>query len=275
MSENRIFVAKKPMFISSNNYLQRLKRRLGVKKAGYSGTLDPFASGVLLVACGSYTRLFDHIKIEPKVYRATLWLGLHSDSLDIENVERVEQVECVSEESILRIMEELHGEIAYIPPKYCAKKINGKRAYELARSGENVELQESKMRVDSIRLIDYNHPFIAFEATVSKGAYVRSLGEMIAKNLGVKGALSSLERVSEGGLIFEDFKSLDPLVLLPYKRLELMHLYNDFALGRKLSSEQVGNPKNGIYTVEFEEFFSIIDVNEGRVSYLLNRMERC
>lgn len=275
MKENMIFVGNKPIFISSNRYLQQLRRRFGVKKAGYSGTLDPFATGVLIVAFGSYTRLFDHIIQEPKIYRATLWLGLFSDSLDIEKASSVQLIAPFKEEEIVQVMEEFQGEIEYTPPKYCAKRIRGKRAYELARKGEVVELERSKMRISSLKMLHYCHPFIHFEATVSKGAYVRSLAQMIAHKLDCNGALSSLERVSEGGLVFEDYKPLDPLALIPYPRLHLPHLKEDMAQGKKLSLLHLGNASEGRYVVEFEETFSIIEVKEGQVVYLLNRMEKC
>ena len=275
MKENAIFVGKKPIFVSSNRYLQWLKHRFGVKKAGYSGTLDPFATGVLIVAFGSYTRLFEHIIQEPKIYHATLWLGLLSDSLDIERISGVQLLAPFKEEKIVQVMEALEGEVEYTPPKYCAKKIGGKRAYELARGGEKVELAQGKMSVSSLKMLNYSHPFVHFEVKVSKGAYVRSLGEMIARNLGCNGALSSLERVSEGGLVFEDYKPLDPLALIPYPRLFLPHLKEDMAQGRKLNCSSLLGVNEGRYIVEFEETFSIIEVKEGRVAYLLNRMEKC
>lgn len=275
MGENAIFVGRKPMFVSSNGYLQRLKRRLGAKKAGYSGTLDPFATGALVVAFGSYTKLFDYLPSHPKIYRATLWLGLWSDSLDIENVLGVEVVPPVEAGRIEAIMESLQGEITYTPPKYCAKRIAGNRAYELARSGKEVELPTITMRVGALRLLHYTHPFIHFEAEVSKGAYIRSLGEMIASRLGYKGALSQLERVSEGGLKFEGYRRLDPLAILPYPRLELGGLREKVWHGKKLSPKELGNPKDGVYIAEFEDFFSIMELKEGEVSYRLNRMEKC
>ncbi|MGP1580776.1 MAG: tRNA pseudouridine(55) synthase TruB [Wolinella sp.] len=275
MKENAIFVGKKPIFMSSNRYLQHLKHRFGVKKAGYSGTLDPFATGVLIVAFGGYTRLFEHIIQEPKIYRATLWLGLLSDSLDIERVLSVQILAPFKEGKIAQVMEALEGEIEYTPPKYCAKKIGGKRAYELAREGRAVELERSKMSVSSLKMLNYSHPFVHFEAKVSKGAYVRSLGAMIARELGCEGALSSLTRVSEGGLVFEDYKPLDPLALIPYPRLFLPYLKEHMAQGRKLGVSCLGNLDEGRYIVEFEETFSIIEVKAGRVTYLLNRMEKC
>lgn len=275
MKPNALFVGYKPMFMSSNHYLQRLKRRFGVKKAGYSGTLDPFAKGVLVVAFGHYTRLFDHLNQEPKVYRATLWLGLHSDSLDIENILGVEVIPPYSKERVEEIMGALEGEISYTPPKYCAKRIAGRRAYDMARNKEEVELPILTMRVGRLSLLHYTHPFVHFEAEVSKGSYIRSLGEMIASRLGCYGALSSLERLSEGEMRFEGYRELEPLEILPYPKIDATSLKEEFLHGKKLLASDLGNPKEGKYIAEFEEFFSIIEIKEGQVVYLLNRMEKC
>ncbi|MBO7370099.1 MAG: hypothetical protein J6U11_03515, partial [Campylobacter sp.] len=115
-NSNRLFVAYKPSGISSNHFLGKLKRKYGVKSAGFSGTLDPFASGVLVVAFGSFTRFFRFFKKEPKVYRATLWLGASCISQDNENIDSVEVLSKFDESFLKEQISNLLGEITYTPP---------------------------------------------------------------------------------------------------------------------------------------------------------------
>lgn len=188
----------KPPFVSSNTFLSRLKRHFNEKKAGYLGTLDPFAKGVLVVGFGSYTRLFPYLQKTPKVYRATLWFGAKSRSLDIEGIESVEILPSIAESEIRQVLDGLIGEVEYNPPIFSARHINGQRAYKLAREGMEFELPKSKMYIYRIQILNYNHPFVSFQVSVSEGAYVRSIGQLISQRLGVCGVLSSLERVSGG-----------------------------------------------------------------------------
>lgn len=225
-----LFLAYKPPFTTSNAFLQRLKKHHHITKAGFSGTLDPFAQGSLLIATGAYTKLLPFIPTEPKVYETTLWLGTESKSLDTENITHIappESIAPVSPALIARILENLRGEIAYTPPAFSAKRLQGKRAYDLARAGESVQLAQATMYIYDITLLGYNHPFISFRAHVSKGAYIRSLGQIIAQNLSKElgrkmgATLSALKRISEGGLQAESGKliMLNPLEILPFSHL--------------------------------------------------------
>ena len=112
---NALFVANKPAGISSNHFLSRLKRKYGVKKAGFSGTLDPFASGCLIVALGNHTRLFNYIDKTPKIYEATMWLGATSASLDNENIEEIRLCPPLNLADVKAALSELKGEITYVP----------------------------------------------------------------------------------------------------------------------------------------------------------------
>lgn len=275
---NALFATHKPAGVSSNTFLSRLKRKYKLGKCGYSGTLDPFASGLLLVGVGAYTRLFDYLDKSTKEYEATLWLGAKSKSLDIEQIESVECVGEFESERVEEVLESFVGNVRYTPPKFSAKHINGKRAYELAREGVEFELKECEMQVFEIKLLSYNHPFISFRVKVSEGAYIRSLGELIAQRLGVNGALSALKRVSEGSvnLESEEIKELDVLSHLALPKVELKEMAQDFFNGKKITLKHQKLKVNIPYLVVFEEFFSIIEVNEnGGVKYRLNRIPKC
>lgn len=276
-SSSLLVVTYKPPSISSNAFLSRLKKRFKQTKAGYLGTLDPFAKGVLVVGFGSYTRLFPHLQKSPKLYQATLWLGAQSRSLDIEGIETVRVVPSFSESQIGRIADSLVGKIEYIPPIFSARHINGQRAYKLAREGKNFELPRSVMEIFSLEILNYNHPFISFRVSVSEGAYVRSIGQIIAQRLGVCGVLSSLERLSEGEMSVSEnqgIKILDPLKHIPYPVLSnLEYLKEDISNGKKVP---IKTQQKGKHIVCFEDFFSIIEVlDDGKIQYILNRMPRC
>jgi tRNA pseudouridine55 synthase len=273
---NRLFVVKKPLFISSNNFLNRVKRRYGVKKGGFSGTLDPFAKGTLIVAFGQYTKLFNYLKKTPKVYRATIFLGADSETMDIEKISKVTPLNRFDNSQIEEVVESFKGKIKQIPPKYSAKKIDGVRAYKLARDNLDIEMKEIEVEVYDIRVTNYSHPFLSIEAEVSEGTYIRSLGVDIAHKLGVDGALTYLERVREGEFIYENEKSLNPLNYLNVEKNFYLGDTQNLSLGRKLKKEEFKNQNSGKYVVEFENYFAIIEIEKsGKVNYLLNRIKKC
>lgn len=271
---NRLFVVNKPIFRTSNGYMGYVKRKYGTKKVGFSGTLDPFATGCLIVATGQYTKLFQYLNKTPKSYKATLWLGANSPSLDIEKIDRIKEVNTFDENRIKEILSSLQGELTYYPPKFCAKKINGKRAYELARAGEEVVLKTITSTIYDINLLGYNHPFVHFEAKVSEGTYIRSLGALIADKLDVDGTLSSLHRVHEGQFYYDNEKALDPFthLALPSNTYTADESYME--LGKKLSVEYFKVQKTGIYLVETTHFFSIIEIINDTVKYRFNRIPK-
>ena len=269
---NRLFVVNKPIFVSSNRYMNSIKRKYNTKKVGYSGTLDPFATGCLITATGQYTKLFRFLDKSPKVYKATLWLGVHSETLDIESVSRIENIDELPINGIVKLFEDMIGEIEYIPPKYSAKKIKGQRACDMARRGEEVDIKPIVSIIYDIKLINYNHPFLSFEISVSEGAYIRSIASIIARKLGTFGALSSLQRVSEGRFRYENEKALNPLEYLTTKPNSYNGDLQDINLGKKLNIKYFDIQKDGIYHIVTDDFFSIIEIKESQIKYLLNRL---
>ncbi|OUR70837.1 tRNA pseudouridine(55) synthase TruB [Arcobacter sp. 31_11_sub10_T18] len=270
---NRLFVIKKPIFISSNFYLKRIKRKFKVKKAGFSGTLDPFAKGCLITAFGQYTKLFRFLKKVPKTYRATLWLGTSSLSGDIENVTSIETADKVKLEDIKNELEKLRGDITYTPPIYSAKKIDGIRAYELAREGREIKMKPSTMHVYDIKFISYRHPFITFESSVSEGSYIRSLAQVLVTNLNAVGTLSSLDRLNEGEFYFENEKELNPLEYLDVEDNVYTGSKEWIEFGKKIDISYLEKKEEGEYLIKFDDFFSIILVKNEKVSYLLNKVK--
>jgi tRNA pseudouridine55 synthase len=271
---NRLFVAYKPTAISSNFFLTKLKKKYKTKKAGFSGTLDPFAKGLLLIGMGSYTKLFRFLNKTPKTYRATLWLGANSDSLDTELIRDVKILKESKKEDILKVIKSLEGELEYEPPIFSAKRINGQRAYDLARAGVEFTLNKINSTVYETKLISYCHPFVTFEATVSEGTYIRSLGRIVANRLGVEfGSLSSLERLSEGQFRYNDEKALDIKESLNIEQNFYIGDSDNLKYGRVLALDDLEIKKDGYYWLDSGKFISIINIQETKVNYELGRIE--
>ena len=271
-SINKLIVVNKPIFLSSNFYLTRIKKKYKNKKAGFSGTLDPFAKGCLIVAFGQYSKLFKYFSKTPKTYKAVIWLGVESDSLDIEQIIDINLTQKINEQDIKDNLNILKGDIEYIPPKFSAKKINGKRAYEMARNGEEVELNKSQMHVYDTKFISYRHPFITFDISVSEGSYIRSYAQILLEKLNQVGTLSYLERLNEGKFFFENEKDLNPLDYIDLPINNYFGTTEWLDTGKKISIEYLENKNDGQYLIILEKFFSIIEIIDGEVTYLLNKV---
>ncbi|MCD4758740.1 MAG: tRNA pseudouridine(55) synthase TruB [Arcobacteraceae bacterium] len=270
---NRLFVVKKPVFISSNFYLNRIKRKYKTKKAGFSGTLDPFACGCLIVAFGQYSKLFRYLKKTPKSYRATIFLGAESNSLDIENVEVTNlNPQLFSKAEIIEKLESLKGTLEYLPPKYSAKKIDGQRAYNLAREGIEFDMKKITSQVFDVKFINYSHPFITFDITVSEGSYIRSMAQILLERLGEVGTLSYLERLHEGQFYFDNEKALNPLEYLDLPLNNYTGTKEWFDLGKKLSIEYFETKEDGEYLIIFDTFFAVIEIRDLEPKYILNKV---
>ncbi|MEO1924362.1 MAG: tRNA pseudouridine(55) synthase TruB [Nautiliaceae bacterium] len=270
---NMLFVANKPMFISSNKFLSQLKKKYGIKKMGFSGTLDPFACGCLIIASGQYTKLFRFLKKTPKTYIATLMLGVYSPTLDIEKIEKIEEVKSLTTEKIKEVLNSFKGKQKQLPPRYSAKKINGIRAY--TTNGKDFLDKEIEIEIFDIELINYSHPFITFKSSVSEGTYIRTLGFDIAKKLGTTGSLIYLERTREGKFIYECEKLLNPLDFLKIPQNFYLKESENLLLGKKLDINDFKLKENGEYFVKYNNYFAIIKIENTEVKYLLNRMELC
>ncbi len=275
MSINRLFVTYKPQGLSSNRFLGQIKRKYGVKKAGFSGTLDPFAQGVLIVAFGQFTKLFRFLKKTQKSYRATLWIGASSPTLDSEKIQSVQNIMPFAPSSLDIIASSMKGEIEYLPPKYSAKKVDGQRAYKLARSEQEFELKKIKSTIYDFKILHYMHPFLTFEITISEGGYIRSIGQIIAKKFGFDGSLTYLERLSEGAFVYEDEKELNPLEFIDIQDNEYLGDIADISLGRKLHVSDFAQTSDGLYKIVHADELSLLEIKDNEVEYILNKVKLC
>ncbi len=198
MSENlEIRIEDKREGETSFSSLYPVKRERKGKKVGHAGTLDKFASGLMIVLVGNATKLNPVFSSFSKSYRATLCFGKETDTLDPEgNVVARSGVPSLSD--IERTIPLFIGKQMQRPPLYSALHVNGRRAYEIARSGENVDMKEREIEIYSISLLSYDPPYLVLDLEVSKGTYIRSFARDFASSMGVSAYLSALRRLTIG-----------------------------------------------------------------------------
>lgn len=207
-----IFVATKPVGWTSRKVVDRVQRLVKPAKCGHAGTLDPLAEGVLVLCLGAATRLIEHVQAQPKSYTATFLLGRTSPSDDIE-LEPVELVDppIPSRAELEAAAAKWTGEILQRPPAYSALKVQGQRAYDLARSGKDVELASRPVRVTRFEITRYEYPEVVAEIDCSSGTYVRSLGRDLAVEVGTQAVMSALVRTAIG--VYRLADAVDPGLL--------------------------------------------------------------
>ena len=189
----------KPSGVTSRDVVNRVQRLVKPHKVGHAGTLDPLASGVLVVCLGPATRLIEYVQRMPKRYLATFLLGRQSETEDIEGtVTELINAPVPSESQIRVTLPDFLGTIQQLPPAFSALKVEGKRAYDLARQGETPDLKPRPIEVHSIDLIEYAYPQLTLDIRCGSGTYVRSLGRDIARALGTEAVMSALTRSEIG-----------------------------------------------------------------------------
>ncbi len=203
----------KPPEWTSRDVVNRVSRLVGRKvKCGHAGTLDPLATGVLLVCLGKATKLVPFIHEHSKCYEGTFLIGKKSATDDIEGeIESIPVPEDLDEKLIQSLLPQFTGEIEQVPPAYSAIKINGERAYKVARRGEDVEMPTRRVRVDRLELKQFDRTAMLLSMTCGTGTYVRSIGRDIARKAGTEAVMSALVRTSIGPFAVEDSVSLNDL----------------------------------------------------------------
>jgi tRNA pseudouridine55 synthase len=191
-----IVLLDKPRGLSSNHALQRVRRALRAEKAGHAGTLDPLATGMLPLCFGQATKACGSLLGQRKAYRATVRLGVATDTGDSEGrVTDERPVPAFGAEQVIAVLAGLRGERLQVPPMYSALKRDGQPLYEIARRGGHVEREARPIVIDALTLVAEDGATVEFEVTCSKGTYVRVLGEELAAGLGTVGHLTSLRRL--------------------------------------------------------------------------------
>ncbi len=212
-----VLVVDKPVGYTSHDVVQIIRRGTGIRRAGHTGTLDPRASGVLVVLIGPAVRLSEFVSASDKRYQATIRLGASTDTYDSEGQVLETQtprvpVEEITEEEFNRVLQSFVGEIEQVPPPYSAVKVKGKKAYEIVREGEEVDLAPRLIKVYSLDVLEWAPPEVVIDIYCSSGTYVRSLANDLGKALGTGAHLVGLRRTRSGRFTLRD--------AVPLRRLE-------------------------------------------------------
>lgn len=241
---NGVILVNKPTGMSSNTLVRKVGKLIGEKKVGHMGTLDPMGCGLLPVLCGKATRLFDLATNKTKTYRAVFLFGIQTDTLDSEGkiVQKINKQ--TTREDIKNVLHKFVGEFDQMPPQYSSKKINGKKAYELARAGEEVELKTRHIKIFRFELVEEirNNAFL-FEIECSEGTYIRSLCRDLAKELATCGTMCAICRTKCCGQELINATTLDEIdektkLILPQDFLEMKEVV--------VSKNEMEHLKNGI-----------------------------
>lgn len=265
----------KPKGMTSHDVVANVRRLTGIRQIGHTGTLDPFAEGVLPICIGKATRLIEFLE-DNKAYLATVQFGSNTDTYDIDGQVTQTFDKKVTQAEIEAVLADFRGEIEQMPPIYSAIKVNGKKLYEYARNGEEVEIKPRRVNITRLELksFDSAKQEAVLEVECSKGTYIRSLAFDIGKKLGAGAHLSELVRTQAGRftientitlqkLVFDDVKQylISPIKVLPLKQIEATEA--DLAKiknGVSLRKEDCGNEEfvlltheNNICAVGFSE----------------------
>lgn len=218
---NGILIVNKPQDFTSRDVVNKVGGILKTKKIGHTGTLDPIATGVLVICIGNTTKLCEVLTSEYKEYIATIKLGIKTDTLDTtgEIIERKDFN--ITEPQIIEVLSSFLGKSTQVTPIYSAVKVNGKKLYEYAREGIKVELPTREINITNIELMSFNNDEIVFKTTVSKGTYIRALIDDICKKLNTVGTMSSLIRTKQGNFKIEESYTIEDIEKGNYKLITI------------------------------------------------------
>ena len=218
-TEGEILFVNKPLQWTSFNVVNRIRwkiiKSLKIKKikVGHAGTLDPLATGVMIICTGKSTKLIESFQDQTKEYIATLELGATTPCFDKElPVDATYPIEHITPELVNKVIPGFIGEIMQVPPVYSAKKVDGKRAYDYARDGQEVELQPKLLVIDEIEVLDFALPLLKIRVVCSKGTYIRALARDIGTALQSGAHLAALERTRIGDIRITDCMEIDELI---------------------------------------------------------------
>jgi tRNA pseudouridine55 synthase len=208
---DNMFLVDKPKGLTSSRVVERIRRKFSVK-AGHTGTLDPLATGLLVVLTGRYTKNASSFVKLDKAYEVKAVLGIDTDTFDSEGRVLQRSDNEVSAEELERALKEFHGDIWQTPPPFSAKKMAGRKAYQLARKGISVEIPPKKVSIHSLEPKEFRFPYFTFTCEVSSGFYVRSLVHDIGEKLGVGAIVVEVRRTRVGPYHVEQAKRLEEIL---------------------------------------------------------------
>ena len=284
---NGIVIVDKPQGWTSQDVTARLRRVFNTRRIGHGGTLDPMATGVLPVFVGRGTRAVEFFEHAEKIYETVLRPGITTDTEDITGTVLTEQAVSLTEEQVEAVLPKFRGEILQVPPMYSALKVNGKKLYDLARKGVEVERQPRPITIYELTLLGMDSEGIRLRVHCSKGTYIRTLCKDIGQALGCGGCMASLRRVQAGEYTAEDAVALDALLETENPEQYLMAVDSMFARYPALTltpkqEQRVRNgntfslnAEEGTYRVYSQngEFLALSQVNSGVMSTIKSFFE--
>ncbi|MDX5437428.1 MAG: tRNA pseudouridine(55) synthase TruB [Pontibacter sp.] len=216
-----ILLINKPLDWTSFDVVKKVRNTIRVKKVGHAGTLDPLATGLLILCTGKFTKRIDEIQGQEKEYTGIIRLGETTPSYDREtDVTETRDITHLTAADIQAAAQTFVGTIEQVPPIYSAVQVDGKRAYDLARKGKEVELKSRTITINAFDITDINGAEVEFKVICSKGTYIRSLAHDLGQKLGVGGHLSKLERTRIGEYKLEDALTIEDIIEIRKKQLE-------------------------------------------------------
>ncbi len=261
-----IILLNKPVGPSSNGVLQTVMRLFNAKKGGHTGALDPFATGLLPICLGEATKVSGLLLDSDKRYTATLKLGEQTDTGDKEgNITQIQAVPALTQADILNVLSQFMGQIEQVPPMYSALKHQGKPLYYYARQGIEIERPARSIVIKELNLISFKDDTLVFDVMCSKGTYVRTLGEDIAKSLETLGHLTALHRTQTGELSGEDMLTLEEIEAQQFAAIQPIDIALTHLQRFDLSKEEVDLIQHGqmlSYPKPETEFVRLYDEGE-------------
>lgn len=255
-----IVVVNKQAGLTSRDVVNKLNHIFNTKKIGHTGTLDPLATGVLVCLVGSYTKLVDEITSLNKEYVAEIKLGIKTDTGDVTgNILESSDVK-VADSKVKEVFKNFPKKYMQSVPAYSAVKINGKKLYEYARSGQKIDLPKREVNIYELELLNINDDIIKFRALVSKGTYIRSLIEDICESIGTIGTMNSLIRTKQGCFSLSDSNTIESIESGKYTGLSIMDILDYPVI--EIPQEYIkvitnGGKINNIFNVKDKVIFTI------------------
>jgi len=226
---NGILLVNKPQGITSFKLVEKVRRMLGNEKAGHTGTLDPLASGLMMLTIGKATKILPYIVSHTKEYVAVLKLGFSTDTLDITGTVTAEkEIVPIDKAQVEKVLKEFLGKSQQLPPMYSAKKVNGRKLYEYARNNVEIERKPADIEIFEIELISIDNDEIRFRTLCSAGTYIRTLCQEIAYKLNNEGCMKELIRSGIDRYSLEDSYTLDDIEKGNYALLDSYEVLNDY-----------------------------------------------
>lgn len=218
---NGILIVDKPKGVTSRDVVNKVGKILGTNKIGHTGTLDPLATGVLVLCIGKATKLVELLTSTEKEYVAKVQLGVLTDTLDIDGNIIKEGKYTIKEENLIDVLNSFLGEYDQEVPAYSAVKINGKKLYEYAREGKKINLPKRKVNIRTIKLLQFDDSSYGFKVVVSKGTYIRSLIRDINEKLDIIGSMSELRRTKQGSFDIKNAYTIEQIERGKYNMLSI------------------------------------------------------